>query len=121
MQGRRVYEFALTNVPVAMKSCFDDTNCKIENLKKIFIHQANKKMDEAIIKRFFRLYKTSAPKDILPMNIEEFGNSSVATVPTMFDLIVKGKLSDHHIKKGDKIIFASVGAGMHINAMVYQY
>jgi 3-oxoacyl-[acyl-carrier-protein] synthase-3 len=39
----------------------------------------------------------------------------------MYDLILKGKLSDHHIKKGDKIIFASVGAGMHINAMVYQY
>ena len=84
MQGRKVYEFALTNVPIAMKSCFDDTNCKIENLKKIFIHQANKKMDEAIIKRFFRLYKTSAPKDILPMNIEEFGNSSVATIPVSY-------------------------------------
>ena len=57
----------------------------------------------------------------MPLTVDRFGNSSVATVPTMFDLIVKGKLSDHHIKKGDKIIFASVGAGMHINAMVYQY
>ena len=35
-------------------------------------------MDEAIVKRFFRLYKTPMPDNILPMNIEEFGNSSVA-------------------------------------------
>ena len=120
MQGRKVYEFALTNVPVAMKSCFDDTNCKIENLKKIFIHQANKKMDEAIIKRFFRLYKTSAPKDILPMNIEEFGNSSVATIPTLFDLVKKTNYQGHKVSKGDIIMFASVGAGMNINAITYK-
>ena len=56
----------------------------------------------------------------MPLTVDRFGNSSVATVPTMFDLIVRGELSGHSIKKGDKIIFASVGAGMHINAMVYQ-
>jgi len=93
---------------------------KIENLKKIFIHQANKKMDEAIIKRFFRLYKTSAPKDILPMNIEEFGNSSVATIPTLFDLVKKTNYQGHKVSKGDIIMFASVGAGMNINAITYK-
>ncbi len=120
MQGRKVYEFALKNVPLAMKSCFDDSNCKIENLKKIFIHQANKKMDEAIIKRFFRLYKLNAPKNILPMNIEEFGNSSVATIPTLFDLVKKNNYKGHEISKGDIIMFASVGAGMNINAITYK-
>jgi 3-oxoacyl-[acyl-carrier-protein] synthase-3 len=49
------------------------------------------------------------------------GNSSVATVPTLFDLIRKDKLKDHKLSKGDIIIFASVGAGMHINAIVYKY
>tara|TARA_B100000989_G_scaffold127545_1_gene94703 strand:- start:2637 stop:3707 length:1071 start_codon:yes stop_codon:yes gene_type:complete len=120
MQGRKVYEFALKNVPVAMKSCFDEANCKIENLKKIFIHQANKKMDDAIIKRFFRLYKLPAPKNILPMNIEEFGNSSVATIPTLFDLVRKRNYKGHKITKGDIIMFASVGAGMNINAITYK-
>ena len=120
MQGRKVYEFALTNVPAAMKDCFDESNCKIENLKKIFIHQANKKMDEAIIKRFFRLYKFSPPEDILPMNIEEFGNSSVATIPTLFDLVRKTNYKGHSLTKGDIIMFASVGAGMNINAITYK-
>ena len=120
MQGRKVYEFALTNVPSAMKDCFDESKCKIENLKKIFIHQANKKMDEAIIKRFFRLYKMSPPKDVLPMNIEEYGNSSVATIPTLFDLVKKSDYKGHKLVKGDLIMFASVGAGMNINAITYQ-
>ena len=120
MQGRKVYEFALTNVPAAMKDCFDESNCKIENLKKIFIHQANKKMDEAIIKRFSRLYKFSPPEDILPMNIEEFGNSSVATIPTLFDLVRKTNYKGHSLTKGDIIMFASVGAGMNINAITYK-
>jgi len=120
MQGRKVYEFALTNVPAAMKDCFDESNCKIENLKKIFIHQANKKMDEAIIKRFYRLYKTSPPVDVLPMNIEEYGNSSVATIPTLFDLVKKSDYQGHKLNKGDLIMFASVGAGMNINAITYK-
>ena len=121
MQGRRVYEFALSKVPSAMKKCFDKSGHSIKNLKKIFIHQANQKMDDAIIKRFYKLYDLKAPKNILPMNIEEFGNSSTATIPTLLDLVIKKKYNGHEINRGDIILFASVGAGMNINAVTYQY
>ena len=121
MRGRKVYEFALTNVPSAMKECLDLANTNILEIKKILIHQANAKMDDAIVKRLYKLFNEESPKEIMPLTVDRFGNSSVATVPTMFDLIVRNKLGNHKIEKGDKIIFASVGAGMHINAMVYQY
>ena len=121
MRGRKVYEFALTNVPSAMKECLDLANTNISEIKKILIHQANAKMDDAIVKRLYKLFNEESPEKIMPLTVDRFGNSSVATVPTMFDLIVRNKLGDHKIEKGDKIIFASVGAGMHINAMVYQY
>ena len=121
MRGRKVYEFALTNVPSAMKECLDLANTDISEIKKILIHQANAKMDDAIVKRLYKLFNEESPEKIMPLTVDRFGNSSVATVPTMFDLIVRNKLGDHKIEKGDKIIFASVGAGMHINAMVYQY
>ena len=120
MRGRKVYEFALTHVPAAMKECLDKANTDISEIKKILIHQANAKMDDAIVQRLYKLFHKQAPENIMPLTVDRFGNSSVATVPTMFDLIVRGKLGDHKIEKGDKIIFASVGAGMHINAMVYQ-
>lgn len=121
MQGRKIYEFALTNVPLAMKDCFDKSGEKIADLKKVFIHQANEKMDFAIIKRFFKLYGyREIPEGIMPMSINKLGNSSVATIPTLFDLVRKKKLEGHELAEGDLIMMASVGAGMHINAITYR-
>ena len=93
---------------------------KVNDIKKIFIHQANMKMDDAIVKRLYRLYNKEIPKNILPMNIQSLGNSSVATIPTLFDQVLKGKIMNHKLNKNDLIVFASVGAGMNVNAMVYK-
>jgi 3-oxoacyl-[acyl-carrier-protein] synthase III len=120
MYGRKIYEFALNHVPDAMKSCLDKSGIDINEVKKILIHQANEKMDEAIVKRFYKLYGMKMPEDIMPMTINKLGNSSVATVPTLYDMILKGKMNGHSINKGDIILFASVGAGMNINAIVYK-
>ncbi|MCL5127594.1 3-oxoacyl-ACP synthase III family protein [Algibacter sp. L4_22] len=121
MYGRKIYEFALTNVPLAMKSCIDEIGVDIKDVKKILIHQANEKMDEAIVKRFYKLYNLEMPKGIMPMSIGKLGNSSVATIPTLLDIILKGELENQEINKGDIIIFASVGAGMNINAIAYKH
>ena len=121
MYGRKIYEFAITNVPAALKTCLDSTGISINDVKKILIHQANEKMDEAIVKRFYKLYDMKMPDGVMPMTINTLGNSSVATVPTLYDMILKGKLENQEINKGDVIIFASVGAGMNINAIVYKH
>lgn len=121
MHGRKIYEFAVTNVPAAMKECLDSSGLAITDVKKIFIHQANEKMDEAIVKRFYKAYGMQMPEGIMPMNIKENGNSSVATIPTLFDMVKNGKLENHSITKGDVVIFASVGAGMNINAIIYRH
>ena len=55
------------------------------------------------------------------MSIQWLGNSSVATVPTLLDLVRKGELEHHQLVTGDVILFASVGAGMNINAVCYRY
>lgn len=120
MYGRKIYEFALNNVPKAMKECLDASGVSIENVKKVLIHQANEKMDEAIIHRFFKLYGKTPPERVMPMSIHKLGNSSVATIPTLYDLLTKGLLKDQELNKGDVVIFASVGAGMNINAIVYK-
>ncbi len=120
MQGHRIFEFALTKVPGAMQKCLDDSGASIDEVKKILIHQANEKMDEAIVKRFYRLYKKPVPEGIMPMSIKMLGNSSVATVPTLLDLILKGEFEGHELNKGDVILLASVGAGMSINAITYR-
>ena len=70
MQGRKIYEFSLIHVPDAMKSCLDKSGIPITDLKKIFIHQANEKMDEAIMKRFYALYDVDPPEGVMPMTID---------------------------------------------------
>mgnify|MGYP001274372084 CR=1 FL=1 len=121
MKGRKVYEYAMKNVPAAMKDCLDKSGIDIQDVKKVLLHQANEKMDEGIIKLFFRLYGIKdTPADIMPMSIHKLGNSSVATVPTLYDLIIKGQMDGHSFVKGDVILFASVGAGMNINAVAYR-
>ncbi len=121
MKGRKVYEYAMKYVPLAMKICLDNSGVQIGELKKVFIHQANEKMDEAIIKEMYKLYGISdAPENIMPMSIHNLGNSSVATVPTLYDMVQKGLMPEHKLNPGDVILFASVGAGMNINAVCYR-
>ncbi|GAB1309329.1 ketoacyl-ACP synthase III [Urechidicola sp. KH5] len=121
MNGRRLYIYALTTVPKALKSCLEKANIEIDDLKKVLIHQANGKMDEAILERFYKLYGKKAPEDIMPMTVSWLGNSSVATVPTLLDLILNGELEPHTLQKGDITLFASVGAGMNVNAFSYKF
>jgi len=121
MHGRKIYEFALSQVPQAMKDCLDKSGVKIDEVKKILIHQANEKMDEAIVSRFYKMYNQKMPDGIMPMSIALLGNSSVATIPTLYDLLVNHQLENQELHKGDVILFASVGAGMNVNAFVYRF
>ena len=120
MHGRKIYEFALSNVPTAMKECLDNSGATIDDVKKILIHQANEKMDEAIVQRFYKLHNQTMPDGIMPMSIHKLGNSSVATIPTLYDSLVRGEIENQSLHKGDVILFASVGAGMNVNAIVYK-
>jgi len=122
MNGRKVYEFALNHVPLVIKCVLDKAGVDISEVKKVLIHQANDKMDVAILERLFKLYgHESVPDGIMPMTIGWLGNSSVATIPTLLDLIVKGNMDGHTIHPNDKVLIASVGAGMNINAVLYQF
>jgi len=121
MNGRKLYEYALNYVPTLVKSCIEKAGLTLSNIDKVLIHQANEKMDDAILQRLFKLYDNAKiPQYVMPMIINKMGNSSVATLPTMLDLILKDKLPEHQINPGDNLVFASVGAGMNINAITYK-
>jgi 3-oxoacyl-[acyl-carrier-protein] synthase-3 len=121
MEGRKLYKYALNTVAVAVKEALERAGLGIKDVKKVLIHQANGKMDEAILGALLKLYNvTECPNGIMPMTISWLGNSSVATIPTMLDLICKGEMKEHQLHPGDVVVFASVGAGMHINAAVYR-
>jgi 3-oxoacyl-[acyl-carrier-protein] synthase-3 len=121
MDGHDIYKYAVKTVPLAVKKNLERTGIGLNEVKKILIHQANEKMDAAIVKRLFELYKVKeVPAEIMPMIISWTGNSSVATLPTLLDLILRGKMDNHRLEPGDIVVFASVGAGMNVNSMIYK-
>lgn len=121
MNGRKLYQYAIENVPPAIKASLDMSNTHINEVDKLLMYQANGKMNDAILKRLYSLFDIDhTEENIMPMTISWLGNSSVATVPTLLDLIMRNKLEPHKINSGDVLIFASVGAGMNINSVVYK-
>jgi 3-oxoacyl-[acyl-carrier-protein] synthase-3 len=121
MEGRKLYKYALNCVAGAIHAALDRAHVPLCDVKKVLIHQANGKMDEAILRELYAMADVKEPPaDVMPMTISWLGNSSVATVPTLLDLIRKERMEGHRIDPGDVIVLASVGAGMNINAVVYR-
>ena len=121
MRGRKLYEYALTTVPELVRESLCKAGLGLSDVDKVLMHQANAKMNEAILKRLFSLEGIDEiPPGIMPMTISFLGNSSVATLPTLLDLILEGKLDGQKLSSQDLVVFAAVGAGMNINSVVYR-
>jgi 3-oxoacyl-[acyl-carrier-protein] synthase III len=123
MNGKEVYRYATTWVPKVINKALEKANLNVKDIDMFLFHQANDKLIHAIAKNLAELSETNLSdfEGKLPMTIQFLGNTSVATIPTMLDLIVRGKLEGYEIHEGDTVVMASVGAGMHCNAIVYQF
>ena len=122
MRGRKLYEYAVQTVPGVVRDSLSQAGLTLTDVAKVLLHQANAKMDHSILNRLFRLYGVKEiPEHIMPMTISWLGNSSVATLPTLLDLMRRGLLEDQKFHSDDIVVFASVGAGMNINSLVYRY
>jgi len=123
MNGKDVYKYATTWVPKVIKKALDKAGLTAGDVDMFLFHQANGKMLHAFAHNLAQMYGIEGLSldGKIPVTIDFTGNTSVATIPTMLDLILKGKLNGYHIKPGMKVVFASVGAGMHCNALVYQF
>jgi 3-oxoacyl-[acyl-carrier-protein] synthase-3 len=122
MKGRKLYEYAVTTVPALVRASLEKAQVTLREVRKILMHQANARMNGMILKRLFSQAEIGdIPNGIMPMTISFLGNSSVATIPTILDLIVRGQLDDQELVSDDVVVFAAVGAGMNINSLVYRW
>lgn len=121
MDGHRVYEYAVKTVPALVSQCLARAGAALADVAKFLLHQANAKMDEAIVKRLLKAAKDRrSPADVAPLTVGWLGNSSVATLPTLLDLLTRGELNGHAVNPGDLVVLAAVGAGMNVNALAYR-
>jgi 3-oxoacyl-[acyl-carrier-protein] synthase III len=123
MSGKDVYKYATVWVPRVIKKALDKASLSAKDVDMFCFHQANGKMLHAFANNLAQMYDDEHLElnGKIPTTIQFTGNTSVATIPTMLDLILKGQLEGYTIKPGMKVVFASVGAGMHCNALVYQF
>ena len=124
MKGRKIYEYAISNIPPLVKEAMDELNIGIDDGNTFILHQANKKIDETLLKQIYKLYGKTITQDemkkLMPITIDKLGNSSVATMPTIYDMIARKQLDKYEFKSGNNIVFVSLGASMNINILIYR-
>jgi len=124
MIGNKIWGYATRKVPEVVKLSLDKIGFDFFNVDKFLFHQANEKMDIAIFHRLCKLYdipKKDADFSKIPMIISKLGNSSVATIPTMLDMMNRDELTGHSFNNKGTYVFSSVGAGMNCNSVVYRH
>ncbi len=110
IKGREVYQQAVRRIVEAVNDCLDHCNMIMDDVKMIISHQMNARIIESAAKRL------ELPDEKVFINIQEYGNTSAASVPIAFnDCIRKGQ-----IKEGDIVIFVAFGAGLTWGASVIQ-
>jgi 3-oxoacyl-[acyl-carrier-protein] synthase 3 len=102
MNGRAVYEFAVSHITETVKTLLAKEHLKADDLDLIVCHQANERILEAAAKRL----KIDFGKFVC--NLENYGNTSAASIPiTLNELTEQGKLHE-----GMTILITGFGAGL---------
>lgn len=111
MDGQAVYKFAVGTVPKVVSEAVGKAGYGLFDIDHFVLHQANQRIIESVAKRL------KQPIEKFPMNLQECGNISAASVPILLDFLNKnGK-----IQKGDRIVLAGFGAGLTWAAAVVQW
>ena len=111
MNGSEVYKFAVRTVPAAISEALEQAKVPADDVKLYLLHQANRRIIEAVAKRL------GQPLDKFPMNLQECGNISAASVPILLDKVCREGM----LQVGDKIVLAGFGAGLTWGACVLEW
>ena len=111
MDGQGVFKFAVRKVPEIIEEVLEESESSLEDIDYFVLHQANRRIIEAVAKRL----KTDISK--FPMNLEEYANTSAATVPILIDEMNRKGM----FRKGQKIMMAGFGAGLTWAASLFEW
>lgn len=111
MDGQEVFKFAVRKVPECIRQVLDDAGVAADEIRYYVIHQANYRIIESIAKRL------KVSMDRFPVNMEDYGNTSSASVPILLDEINRKGM----LKPGDKIVFSGFGAGLTWGATLIEW
>lgn len=102
MDGQEVFKFAVKSVPTAIETLLHNNNMDVNDVDKFILHQANVRIIESVAKRL------KADKDKFPVNLNEYGNTSSASIPILLDELNR----NGSLKQEEKLVLAGFGAGL---------
>lgn len=111
MDGQEVFRFAVKSVPKCVHNILEKNDYQPEDIKWYLLHQANVRIIQSISK------KLQVDMERFPCNLDEYGNTSAASIPMLLDDMHKKKM----LKSGDKLIFAGFGGGLTWGACLLEW
>ncbi|HIW21914.1 MAG TPA: ketoacyl-ACP synthase III [Candidatus Dorea intestinavium] len=111
MDGSEVFKFAVASVPKIIEELLMINQFEKEKIKYYVLHQANKRIIDAVAKRL------KEPLDKFPTNVENYGNTSSASIP----ILLKEMDEKNSFKKGDYIVMVGFGAGLSLGATILKW
>ena len=101
----------MKKVPQCIEEVLAQNGTAKEDIRYYILHQANSRILSGAAKRL------QEPEEKFPMNMEEYGNTSAASIPLLLDeLNREGKL-----QRGDKLVLSGFGAGLTWGALLLEW
>jgi 3-oxoacyl-[acyl-carrier-protein] synthase-3 len=111
MDGKTVFINAVKRMPEAIEEGLAANGMKLEDIDLFLFHQANLRINEMVAK------KLGVPSDKIFNTIQQYGNTTAATLPLGMDAAIKaGKL-----KRGMTVAMAAFGSGFSWGSSIFKY
>lgn len=102
MNGKEIFKFAINVIEESIDNILKITNLKLEDIKLIIPHQANKRIINNVAK------KLNLDENKFFVNLEKYGNTSAASIP----IALCEAIEEKKLKKGNKVILVGFGGGL---------
>jgi 3-oxoacyl-[acyl-carrier-protein] synthase-3 len=106
MDGRWVFKMATTRMLEVAGELLARNGVDVADLSMVLMHQANKRINEYCQKAL------GLPDHKVHHNIDRYGNTTAATIPLLWDEVVRGG----RVKADDLVLMIAFGAGMNWGA-----
>lgn len=111
MKGKEIFKVAVRTLAEFAIKAMEHNGFTMDNLDWFVPHQANFRILEAVANRL------QLPDEKIVLNVDRYGNTSAATIPTALDEAVR----DGRIKEGDLVLLDAFGAGLTNGSLLMRW
>ena len=111
MDGRAIFRFAVDIIPKCLNGLMEQSGLTLEQIDHVVCHQANSRIIDHVVK------KLGAPPEKFYKNMQDYGNTSAASIPLALDEMVRAG----RIQPGQTVACVGFGAGLTWGAALLRF